>query len=49
MTDKKILVELECPNNIDKSHLFKILKGTGKRTGIPIWKCEYCKQKKQAS
>lgn len=33
----------------DNEHSFKIMKGTGKKTGTPTWKCTKCKRKIQSS
>lgn len=33
----------------EEGHLFKIIKGTGTKVGIPIWKCLGCKKKIQST
>lgn len=30
-------------------HQFEIVRGSGKETGIPTWKCKYCKQEVKAN
>ena len=30
-------------------HSYKIIKGSGKKTGTPLWKCTRCKRKTTSS
>lgn len=44
-------LKITCERNPepDKTHKLIIIKGSGKKVGIPLWKCQYCKTKTQSS
>jgi len=39
----------KCPHNNQGPHRYRIIKGSGRKTGTPIWECVYCHREVKAS
>jgi hypothetical protein len=46
-TTRKFHIKNPCVR--DEEHTYKIIKGSGKTTGVPMWKCTKCKRKIQSN
>jgi|JI6StandDraft_1071083.scaffolds.fasta_scaffold58683_5 hypothetical protein len=42
-------IRVQQPCIRDEEHTYKIMKGSGKTTGVPLWKCTKCKRKIQSN
>lgn len=54
-SESNIITYYTKPNDINalyyhrRQHQFEIVKKSGNKTGIPTWKCRFCKQETKAT